>query len=86
MAIPIHTSQNIYANWDGAIKIYKVDANTQYVCKATVGTALNAKGWQIAKIYEDDSELRITWAEDDSGNASTDFIFTASLYSGYSYS
>jgi len=86
MVVPIHTSQNIYSDWDGAYIQYKVDANTAYICRATVGTLTTATGWQIFKLYDDASIRQITWAENPSGEATTDFIFIAANYAGYSYS
>ena len=85
MSVPIHTSQNIYSDWDGAFMQYKVDANTAYICRATAGTELTATGWQIFKLYDDASIRRITWAES-GGIATTEFKFTAASYAGYSYS
>ena len=85
MGIPIHTSQNIYSDWNGAFMQYKVDANNAYICRATVGTSLTSTGWSIFKLYDDATTRRITWAESD-GVATTEFKFIAANYAGYSYS
>lgn len=86
MGLPIHTSQNVYSDWDGAFKQYKVDANTSYICRATAGTSLSVKGWQIFKLYDDATTRIITWAQDPAGQVSTEFIFIAANYAGYTYS
>jgi hypothetical protein len=86
MSVPIHSRINVFDDWQGAFKQYIIDANTSYICKAAAGTNLTAYGWSICKYYKDATEKRITWAQDASGQATTEFVFIASNYAGYTYS
>ena len=85
MGIPIHTSQNIYSDWNGAYIAYIVSDTTIYHCRATAGTSVSVKGWQIFKQVNTASTQRFTWPQDPNGNASTEFIFIADQYAGYVY-
>lgn len=85
MAVPIDISQNIFRDWVGAYHQFKVDVNTTYICRATVGTLTSETGWQIFKLVDNSTERIITWPES-GGAATTEFKFIADDYAGFTYS
>lgn len=64
------------------------NGNSVYYGRSKSGTATSESKWQIRFLEYDSNQgiTSITWPEDDSGNASTDYEFAWDDRAGYTYS
>lgn len=79
----------IYTNGELAVRIENdADGNPIYVGKAKVGTTDGESKWQISFLEYDGNGFldTITWPQDDSGKASTNYEFEWDERAAYTYS
>ena len=72
---------SLITEWDGNVRKYQKDANTQIICQASEGSSVDEAVWRIFQLYDDGTDLSKTWA-----NGKKDFIFIASNWASYTFS